>query len=74
MAYITGRLGWRVTGYAVDGPDQDVISADLRRDAVEVHLDWFPRTRHVVLSRGTELLGVYDSFPRLADALESLAP
>jgi hypothetical protein len=72
LAYLTGRLGYRVAAYAVDGPGKDVISADLIRGMTKVRVDWFPRTEHVFLSRGTELLGVYRSFAELADALERL--
>jgi hypothetical protein len=73
LAYFSGRLGYRVSGYRVDGPGKDVLSADLARGDTLVHVDWFPRTQHVLLSRGTELLGAYGSFAELAEALETLA-
>jgi hypothetical protein len=72
LAYLSGRLGYRVAGYAVAGPDKDVISVDLARDGVRVHVDWFPRTRHILVSQGSALLGAYASFAEMADALERL--
>ena len=72
LAYLSGRLGYHLTAYGVDGPDRDVISVDLVRDGVEVHVDWFPRTSHLLVSQGSSLLGAHTSFPELAEALEAL--
>jgi hypothetical protein len=72
LAYLSGRLGYRVAAYGTTGPDQDVISADLVREDTRVRVDWFPRSQHVMVSRGGDLVGAYGSFPELADALENL--
>ena len=73
LAYLSGRLGYRLATYGIDGPAKDVVSADLVRGATEVHVDWFPRTSHIMVSQDGDLLGVYQDLPELADALESLA-
>ena len=72
LAYLSGRLGYRMTSYAVDGPDKDVVSADLAREHTRVHVDWFPRTSHILVSDETGLVGAYASFPDMAEALERL--
>jgi hypothetical protein len=72
LAYLSGRLGWRLTGYSVDGPGKDVISADLLRSDVRVHVDWFPRTGEALISQGSSLLAVCTTFAELCDALEEL--
>jgi hypothetical protein len=72
LAYLSGRLGYRLGSSGIDGPQRDVISADLVRGDTEVHVDWFPRTDHILVSRGTELLGVHATFAELAEALEQL--
>lgn len=74
LAYLSGRLGYRLTSYGIDGPDKDVITVDLARDGsrAHVHVDWFPRTRHIMVSTETGLVGVFSEFAELADALERL--
>jgi hypothetical protein len=72
LAYLSGRLGYRLAGYAVDGPGKDVVSTDLVRGTTHVHVDWFPRTSHILVSQGTDLLGAFRSFSELAEALEAL--
>lgn len=73
LAYLSGRLGYRLAGYSVDGPGKDVISVDLTRQDVRVHLDWFPRTSETFVSSGpSNLLAVCLSFAELADVLEPL--
>jgi hypothetical protein len=72
LAYLSGRLGYRLAGYAVGGPGKDVISTDLVRGTTEVHVDWFPRTAHILVSQGTDLVAAVGSFGELAEALEAL--
>ena len=72
LAYLSGRLGYRLASYAIDGPGKDVITADLVRGDARVHVDWFPRTKHIMVSTETGLLGVYSEFADMADALEGL--
>ena len=72
LAYLSGRLGYRLERYGIDGPGKDVITADLRRGDARVHVDWFPRTKHIMVSTETGLLGVYGEFAEMADALERL--
>jgi hypothetical protein len=72
LAYLSGRLGYRVAGYGTTGPDKDVITADLVRGDTRVRVDWFPRTHHVMVSQGGSLIGAYETFPALAEVLEQL--
>jgi hypothetical protein len=72
LAYLSGRLGYRVAGHGVGGPGRDVVTADLVRGRTRVHVDWFPRTRQVFVTGEDGLVGVYSSFAELADALEAL--
>jgi hypothetical protein len=72
LAYLSGRLGYLVTSYGTAGPDGDVIAIDLVRGDTRVHIDWFPRSQHVMVSQDGGLVGAYGSFPELADALERL--
>ena len=72
LAYLTGRLGYRLTGYGISGPGKDVITVDLTRDDARVRVDWFPRTRHIMVSTDTGLVGVFSEFADLADALDRL--
>jgi len=72
LAYLSGRLGYRLEGYGIDGPDQDVVSVDLTRGDTRVHVDWFPRTHHIMVSDETGLLGVFGEFADMAAALERL--
>lgn len=72
LAYLSGRLGWRLTGYTVDGPGKDVISVDLTRSDVCVRVDWFPRTGEALVSQDTSLLAVCTTFAALCDVLEEL--
>ena len=72
LAYLSGRLGYRLAAYGVDGPNKDVVSVDLVRDGTRVHVDWFPRTSHIMVSQDGGLLGVYETFADMADVLERL--
>ena len=72
LAYLSGRLGWRLVGYTVDGPGKDVISADLVRSDARVRVDWFPRTGEALVSQGLSLIAVCTSFAALCDVLEDL--
>jgi hypothetical protein len=72
LAYLSGRLGYRLTSYRIDGPDKDVVAVDLTREDTRVHVDWFPRTRHIMVSTDTGLVGVFSEFADMADALERL--
>ena len=72
LAYLSGRLGYRVASYGIDEPGKDVISADLVRGDTRVHVDWFPRNEHIIVSQDDGLVGVYGSFADMADALERL--
>jgi hypothetical protein len=72
LAYLSGRLGYRVAAYGTAGPDKDVVAVDLVRGQTRVHVDWFPRTHDVMVSQDGGLVGAYGSFPELADALERL--
>lgn len=72
LAYLSGRLGYRLASYGIEGPGKDVITADLTRGDACVHVDWFPRTRHMMVSTDTGLIGVFSEFAEMADALERL--
>ena len=72
LAYLSGRLGYRLTSYGIDGPDNDVITVDLTRDDAHVRVDWFPRARQIMVSTDTSLVGVFSEFADMADALERL--
>ena len=72
LAYLTGRLGYRLTRYDIEGPDNDVITADLARDDARVRVDWFPRAKQIMVSTDTALVGVFSEFAEMADALERL--
>src|SRR5688500_15839276 len=72
LASLSGRLGYHVAGYGIDGPDKDVVSVDLTRGDTHVHVDWFPRTSHIMVSDETGLLGVFGEFGDMAVALERL--
>ena len=72
LAYLSVRLGYRLAGYTEHGPAKDVISVDLVRGRTEVHVDWFPRTSHILVSQGAELVGAPTTFAALADALDAL--
>ena len=72
LAYLSGRLGWRLVGYSVDGPGKDVISADLERSDVRVRVDWFPRTGEALVSQGTSLLAVCLSVVELVEMLDEV--
>ena len=71
LSYLSGRHGYRLAAYAV-GAEQDVVSVDLVRGDVDVHVDWFPRTSHIMVSRDGELVTVVRQLAELADALEHL--
>ena len=72
LAYLSGRLGYRLTRYGIGGPDGDVVTVDLARDDARVHVDWFPRSQHIMVSTDTGLVGVFSEFAEMADALERL--
>ena len=72
LAYLSGRLGYRLAGYGIGGPDKDVITADLTRGDARVRVDWFPRTSHIMVSTDTGLVGVFGEFAEMAVALERL--
>ena len=72
LAYLTGRLGYQLEAHGIEGPDRDVLTLDLVRDGVAVHVDWFPRTDHIFVSQDGELLSVHTTFVELAEALEAL--
>ena len=74
LAYLSGRLGWRLVGYTVDGPGKDVISLDLERSDVRLRVDWFPRTGEALVSQGLSLIAVCTSFVELCDLLDPATP
>jgi hypothetical protein len=74
LAYLEERLGFTIVQDETTVLHGDIMRVDLARGGRRVRVTWIPETDQRFVSEGTRLLGVYDSFPELAQALDGFAP